>query len=373
MGLFSRKKPDRRKMTYTDHAYLYWTVLKDKVNEQYGRIKSNPDLLCNTAPVVVKMEMIILAHSIDLVIMDNTFSSKEFDKLLKSMNNTAQEALELSEIETFFHTTQMYANEFHEAQQRKMNPIMQGASVLRQRCNFHGPDYMETTFIANSISRCCNKWSSIKEDIEFVDDNVPSKNAANLERFLGPAKQRINIIVNLSDRKLSPEKVAAIIAMIDEPKGLDYVQLREQISFITDNILTEDELEQIIYVASLTKNNQLDSFLSMLGAGTSGVDSDEIPGGEGEFGYAATNPIPTKGISGSEQYLSMLRTTSGSRVAWQRIGSLTVKNIEQPIDKYLIKDSKTGQEVGIIHLSPYHRRNSSKAPLGLYLIINVQQ
>ena len=98
-----------------------------------------------------------------------------------------------------------------------------------------------------------------------------------------------------------------------------------------------------------------------------GVDTDEIPGAHGPYGRAITNPIPTKTILGSNSYLARLRTTNGEAVQSNRIASFNSPITEMPIDGYEFS-IQGGEDLGIIYLSPYHRRTSTMAPDGLQLL-----
>ena len=98
-----------------------------------------------------------------------------------------------------------------------------------------------------------------------------------------------------------------------------------------------------------------------------GCESDEIPGGEGEFGWDITNPIPTNTSYGSAQYLRRLRSANGERVLTQRNGSRNYEGNDHPIDIYSLS-SPNGEELGEIYVSMYHKRNSGKAPKGLVLV-----
>jgi hypothetical protein len=94
-----------------------------------------------------------------------------------------------------------------------------------------------------------------------------------------------------------------------------------------------------------------------------GCDTDEVPGGFGEFGYEATNPIPTNTVFGSTSYLGRLRASDGAKVMYERIGSLKSEVSKHPIDEYAISHPNGGR-LGTLYVSPYHRRNSEKAPRG---------
>ncbi len=66
-----------------------------------------------------------------------------------------------------------------------------------------------------------------------------------------------------------------------------------------------------------------------------GVDTDEIPNGYGPFGLSKTNPIPTRGVPGSNEYLARLRTKEGRSVESSRLGSTSAKDVTSGmIDMY---------------------------------------
>ncbi len=92
------------------------------------------------------------------------------------------------------------------------------------------------------------------------------------------------------------------------------------------------------------------------------TEDGKIPGAYGEFGYDATNPIPTKGIPGSISYLAKLRTGDGVKVEYKRKGCTHAKNINHPVDMYEIKSN--GEYVCMLHLCPYYKENSAIAPKG---------
>ncbi len=93
-----------------------------------------------------------------------------------------------------------------------------------------------------------------------------------------------------------------------------------------------------------------------------GTDQDTIPGGFGEFGHTATNPIPVNTVFGNIAYLAKLRTPEGKKSEYIRLGSTGEKNIEHPIDMYEIRCE--GKRIAILYISPYHKKNSKKAPKG---------
>lgn len=97
---------------------------------------------------------------------------------------------------------------------------------------------------------------------------------------------------------------------------------------------------------------------------SAGVRTDEIPGGYGEYGLVATNPIPTVSILGSNRYLGMLRF-EGHPVEASRFGSTSSEVTPGPVDRYML--TVAGSAVGSVFICPYHKRNSQKAPKGFTL------
>lgn len=97
-----------------------------------------------------------------------------------------------------------------------------------------------------------------------------------------------------------------------------------------------------------------------------GCAEDEIPGAEGEFGLCDTNPVPIFGIFASKIYLARLRTADGGRITYSRIGSLYSSVSDHPIDCYRIFNGRQ-EQIAVIFISPYHRKNSTKAPKGFLL------
>lgn len=98
-----------------------------------------------------------------------------------------------------------------------------------------------------------------------------------------------------------------------------------------------------------------------------GKQSDEIPGGHGEFGHDITNPIPTKGLYDSYMYIEMLRTDDGLKPASSRLGSTTAPNMPGPIDIWQIF-KEGGDQIATLHICAYHTRTSRKAPKGFVLV-----
>lgn len=97
---------------------------------------------------------------------------------------------------------------------------------------------------------------------------------------------------------------------------------------------------------------------------STGTRMDEIPGGYGEYGLTATNPIPTVSARCSDHYLEMLRY-GGRPVQAHRVGSTKSDVTPGMVDMYRL--SCDGREIGTVYICPYHKKNSHKAPKGFSL------
>jgi hypothetical protein len=103
-----------------------------------------------------------------------------------------------------------------------------------------------------------------------------------------------------------------------------------------------------------------------------GLDCDELPDAQGEFGRSLDNPIPVNGLIGQVIYLSRLLTTprwhdtleAGSPVMFHRLGS--ARGASGMVDLYEVL-SLDGTVRETLYLSMYHPRKSRKAPLGYNL------
>jgi hypothetical protein len=97
--------------------------------------------------------------------------------------------------------------------------------------------------------------------------------------------------------------------------------------------------------------------------GDDGVNNDELPAATGDFGREASNPIPCNTVFGSTAYLARLRFSDGAKILFDRLGSVSSDASRYPVDCYAIKHPD-GRGLGVFYISPYHKRNSRKAPEG---------
>ncbi len=103
------------------------------------------------------------------------------------------------------------------------------------------------------------------------------------------------------------------------------------------------------------QNNQLpESYRSEI---QRGLDCDEIPGTNGEFGRSFQNPIPVNGPIGEILYLSNLKTIDREHIMFHRIGSKNGADAFETV-------SLDGKIWDILFLHLYHPRKSRRAPAG---------
>jgi hypothetical protein len=122
----------------------------------------------------------------------------------------------------------------------------------------------------------------------------------------------------------------------------------------------EDEEEGMALLTALTAHRKA--------MRADSVDSDSLPTGYGQFGLCVTNPIPTKNVLGSNTYLAALRTIENRTVEASRIGSTSAPDevTTAMIDIYQMRSG--GNEIAMLYVCPYHKRNSAKAPEGFVLM-----
>jgi hypothetical protein len=121
------------------------------------------------------------------------------------------------------------------------------------------------------------------------------------------------------------------------------------------------------YLLSKNEKAALTDMLRMFSQQTNseGTDQDEMPEGYGEFGLEITNPIPAASIPDSYYYLDNLKTVSGGKITYDRIGSMQAPNINATIDGYRIFSN--GSQIATIYICPYNKKTSAKAPKGFKL------
>lgn len=126
------------------------------------------------------------------------------------------------------------------------------------------------------------------------------------------------------------------------------------------------ELQEILSIFSKALNDEefQNSNLSPIlrEAIEAGDACDKIPGGDGPFGFCATNPIPVNGPMGQLAYLSRLETSSGQRLLFHRLGSTSGPAGIVDVFEAVTID---GTHWFILYLDFYHPRRSRHVPDGL--------
>jgi hypothetical protein len=92
-----------------------------------------------------------------------------------------------------------------------------------------------------------------------------------------------------------------------------------------------------------------------------GIDCDEIPEAQGEFGRSPFNPIPVNGPVGEIKYLARLRL-HGNPTMFHRLTTTAHRSAaDEPVDIYELCGS-SGEHWDILYLHMYHPRRSEKIP-----------
>lgn len=220
--------------------------------------------------------------------------------------------------------------------------------------------------------------SKQKKEIKSIQDKIFA------QAFPGGHDQAnidINELRNLLVNKYSREQVSVLyyhvtfLFVISQDKTKERILKSTQIKM--GKQITE---EDILTVYEYAKNKILSRYLGIVDkdivedisngifGGNEGCSSDKIPGGYGEYGLSPTNPVPTKGTMGSSLYLERLRMSEiNGEIQWRRTGVYSVDNIENMIDEYKTFDS-SGRCLATVYISPYHKKNSDKAPKNFDLL-----
>jgi hypothetical protein len=95
-----------------------------------------------------------------------------------------------------------------------------------------------------------------------------------------------------------------------------------------------------------------------------GGSVDQVKGATGEFGRSITNPIPVNGALGQQIYLSKLRTETGERLLFHRLGSESSTSGMVDLFEVLSFDGKVNE---VLYLNLYFSKRSTKTPKGYKL------
>jgi len=198
---------------------------------------------------------------------------------------------------------------------------------------------------------------------------------------------RADVLIHLSNGKLTVEDAARLCGMLKSRIhlasdlfdgrtnfGLNATKLVEQVKIDSQRQLSTTEAAAIaFYLVFDQVDNGVETYAllharleSAFGSDSVGCDQDEIPGGLGEFGLDAANPIPVRGIKSNAIYLDCLRTSEGQRVNYTKRGSGSVPNIVGPVYEYEVRQGE--RPLCKLYLAPYNSRISQRPPLGFSLL-----
>lgn len=88
----------------------------------------------------------------------------------------------------------------------------------------------------------------------------------------------------------------------------------------------------------------------------------DIPHEMDEYGYGPKNPIPTKSLSGTTEYLDSLKTLEGDHIEYKFLGKKVIPDVPTPIDEYAIMHR--GREIAILYFNANTMINSTRPPKG---------
>lgn len=100
-----------------------------------------------------------------------------------------------------------------------------------------------------------------------------------------------------------------------------------------------------------------------------GTHFEELPQGQGEFGFSPNNPIPFTSIAASREYLENLIyiKPGASEYEWHRSGSMRSDIVSTPVDAYDLIDANN-TIVKTVYIWSYNKVNSTKVPEGFGLM-----
>lgn len=82
-----------------------------------------------------------------------------------------------------------------------------------------------------------------------------------------------------------------------------------------------------------------------------------------DYGLVTNKPVTVKGIDASYAYIRSLKTSSGQRLTWRRLGSTSDKEVDGIIDIY-ISYLPSGKEYKVVYVNMYGTKNDAKLPAG---------
>jgi hypothetical protein len=140
----------------------------------------------------------------------------------------------------------------------------------------------------------------------------------------------------------------------------------------SNNKIGQDEAKEVFKLIFFGekykyKSSELEDLINVLyGFINNGEVGERLYYSEGLFGLVPSNPIPLKGLLSEEAYLEKLRTKSGEKITWKRMGNFNYEKFSYPLDVYELFDEK-GIHIENVFLYPYHGKSIMEAAEGFIL------
>lgn len=137
---------------------------------------------------------------------------------------------------------------------------------------------------------------------------------------------------------------------------------RKALAFVTLNMNNNDfSLETADDMSALKFVTDMFSQMEQISSQNIEVENDNL--NDPEYGLVLNKPIYTKGVNGSKNYLEELKTSSGEKLIWKRLGSTSTESINGMIDIYE-STLPSGKPYKTLYVNMYGSANSKKIPKG---------
>lgn len=231
-------------------------------------------------------------------------------------------------------------------------------------------------FVSLFIVRKTLKKRTTSNELEELVNKINKEIFPNGKEDIKQGTNKLLQILNNSIDKKTAEIVfikSAAICYITSMKGtFSKERLKKHLAPYALQYFNNNTLDEF-YNYLLSYNEKINSFNELVkisrefskSSNPTDISDDKMPEGYGEYGLELTNPIPTSSIPDSYFYLDRLKTKDGSKITFERIGSMNAPNIKHTIDAYKIFSE--GKKIATIYICPYNSKTSSKAPKGFIL------
>lgn len=163
---------------------------------------------------------------------------------------------------------------------------------------------------------------------------------------------------------------------------VDDDELRSWMLTKESDIVKEENVDKLILYAVMNRRNMDYEVASLEDVGLNFM-SDYLANAKGiqkqntaathvyiddvDYGLIMGKPIYTKMVTGSDEYLSKLRTTDGEELTYNRVGSYDVEGINGLVDRYDMY-LQSGKMYRSIYINMYSQTNSITPPAGFIIV-----